>query len=215
MVFKTATICKEDFLGFYTFILTLLLGFVFAFVHTMSPGKWGLNYYICMGENPDLYPDIKGSKYPVTVVVALFTLLIYAITNYKLYKAKKRRKQIQALAAPLIQLLIKPVVPEAQGDSEAFWARYFPYANKFFWSSVNLVTMYTVVIIIVTEIIMWNFYMKKLSTMEMKTTTTGHFCYIYHQYFCAPLCLWSVAINSLVRNAEHRKCKNLIYFYKN
>ena len=208
VVFKAATICDEDFLGFYTLILTLLLGFVFACIHTMSPGKWGLNYYICMGKNPDMYPDIQGNKFPGTVVVALLTLLIYAMTNYKLYKAKKKQRQIEALAAPLVQLLINPVVAPKPPVPEAFWARFFPYANKFFRSSVNLVTMYIVVIIFVTEIFMWNFYMKKLSTMEMRTTTSGHFCYIYHQYFCAPLCLWSVAINTLIRNPEQRRCKN-------
>ena len=62
MVFKTATICNEDLIGFYIFTLTSLLGTILALVHNMSPGKWGLNYYICIGHNPDLYP-VQGTVF--------------------------------------------------------------------------------------------------------------------------------------------------------
>ena len=64
---------------------------------------------------------------------------------------------------------------------------------------------------VVTEAIQWNFFQKKLSVMEMKTTASGHFYYIYHQYIYAQLCLWIVAFNSMVRKADLRKCKNIIH----
>ena len=107
VVFKTATICNEDFIGFYIFTLTSLLGTILALVHNMSPGKWGLNYYICIGHNPDLYPIQGGGKFPVTVFVALITIVIYAITSYKLYKAKKKSDRILGLAKPLILPILK------------------------------------------------------------------------------------------------------------
>ena len=72
----------------------------------MSPGKWGLNYYICIGDNPDLYP-IQGGKFPVTVFVALITIMTYAVTSYKLYKAKKKTDRILGLAKPLILPIMK------------------------------------------------------------------------------------------------------------
>ena len=208
MVFKTATICNEDFIGFYIFTLTLLLGSVLALVHNMSPGKWGLNYYICIGHNPDLYP-IQGGKFPVTVFVALITIVTYAVTSYKLYKAKKKSDQILGLAKPLILPILKMphLKSEQLKNKDVFIARVFPYASKFFYSTVDLITTYMIVIVIVMDTILWNGYMKKLSVMEMKSTSSGHFYYIYHQHLYPQLFLWSIATNSLLRNKELRKCK--------
>ena len=129
MVYKTSTICNEELLGFYIFILTLLLGLILAFVHNMSPGKWALNYYICLGENPDEY-QITGGKFPGSVFVAILTILVYALTNYKVYKAKKKNNHILALAIPLVQL--KGQVQQPKISQENFCARYFPFAKKKF-----------------------------------------------------------------------------------
>ena len=75
VVYKTTTICNEELIGFYIFILTLLLGLIMAFVHNMSPGKWAINYYICLGENPDKI-QITGGKFSGSVFVALLTILV-------------------------------------------------------------------------------------------------------------------------------------------
>ena len=48
-----------------------------------------------------------GGKFPVTVFVALITIVIYAITSYKLYKAKKKSDRILGLAKPLILPILK------------------------------------------------------------------------------------------------------------
>ena len=208
MVYKTSTICNEELLGFYIFILTLLLGLILAFVHNMSPGKWALNYYICLGEHPDEY-QITGEKFPGSVFVAVLTILVYALTNYKVYKAKKKNNHILALAIPLVQL--KGQVQQPKISQENFCARYFPFAKKSFWSAVDLVSVYVVVIMLVVDAIQWNFFQKKLSVMEMKTTLYGHFYYIHHQYLNAQLCLWFVAFNLLARNADLRKSKNRFF----
>ena len=54
VVYKTATICNDDFIGFFVFIEILIMGFVFALMHNMCYGKMALNYYVCIGRNPDL-----------------------------------------------------------------------------------------------------------------------------------------------------------------
>ena len=41
----------------------------------------------------------------------------------------------------------------------------------------------------------------------MKSTSSGHFYYIYHQHLYPLLFLWSIAISSFLRNAELRKRK--------
>ena len=56
VVYKTATICNDDFIGFFIFIQTLMMGFVFALMHNMCYGKFALNYYVCQGKNPELDP---------------------------------------------------------------------------------------------------------------------------------------------------------------
>ena len=48
----------------------------------------------------------------------------------------------------------------------------------------------------VMDTILWNGYMKKLSGIEMKSTSSGHFYYIYHQHLYPQLFLWSIATNS-------------------
>ena len=205
MVYKTTTICNEELIGFYIFIFTLLIGCILAFVHNMSPGKWALNYYICLGENPDKY-QVTGGKFPVTAFVSMVTIIVYALTNYRFFKAKKKNNRILALAAPLVQS--NDHEEQLQISQENFLAQCFPVAKGNFWSMLDLVTLYIVVIMFVTESIQWNFFQKKLSVMEMKTTPAGHFYYIHHQYINAQLCLWLVAFNSLARNADLRKCKN-------
>ena len=207
VVYKTTTICNEELIGFYIFILTLLLGLIMAFVHNMSPGKWAINYYICLGENPDKI-QITGGKFSGSVFVALLTILVYAFTNYKVYKAKKKNNRILALARTLVESKDQGQQPQ-QISQENFCARFFPFAKKSFWSAVDLVTVYIVVIMLVVDAIQWNFFQKKLSVMEIKTTPYGHFYYIHHQYLNAQLCLWFVAFNLLARNADLRKCKNV------
>ena len=54
VVYKTATICTDDFIGFFNFIEILMMGFTFALLHNLSPGKFALNYYVCQGKNPEL-----------------------------------------------------------------------------------------------------------------------------------------------------------------
>ena len=112
-------------------------------------------------------------KFPVTAFVALLTIIVYALTNYKVYKAKQKNNCILASATPLVK-------SKLQEEQENMFSRYFPFAQKSFWSVLDLVTLYIVVIMFVAESIQWNFYQKKLSVMEMKTTASGHFYYIYH-----------------------------------
>ena len=54
VVYKTATICNDDFIGFFIFIEILLMGFVFSLLHNISPGKFAINYHVCQGKNPEL-----------------------------------------------------------------------------------------------------------------------------------------------------------------
>ena len=54
VVYKTATICNDDFIGFFIFIEILMIGFVFSLLHNISPGKFAINYHVCQGKNPEL-----------------------------------------------------------------------------------------------------------------------------------------------------------------
>ena len=134
MVYKTTTICNEELIGFYIFIFTLLIGCILAFVHNMSPGKWALNYYICLGENPDKY-QISGGKFPVTAFVSMVTIIVYALTNYRFFKAKKKNNRILALAAPLVQS--NDHEEQLQISQENFLAQCFPVAKRKFLVDVR------------------------------------------------------------------------------
>ena len=54
-------ICNDDFFGFYLHILSFIFAFIAAYLNNSVPGKMGLNYYICTGENPEAYTKL-GSK---------------------------------------------------------------------------------------------------------------------------------------------------------
>ena len=81
VVYKTATICNDDFIGFFMFIEILMMGFAFALLHNMSPGKFALNYYVCQGKNPEL--DAIGI-FPLSVISHFqFTLKLNLIFPYR------------------------------------------------------------------------------------------------------------------------------------
>ena len=67
VVYKTATICNDDFIGFFTFIEILTMGFGFSLLHNISPGKFAINYYVCQGIDPE--SDTTGSFIYFTAIV--------------------------------------------------------------------------------------------------------------------------------------------------
>ena len=138
------------------------------------------------------------------MLIAILTLVIYCGTNVKLFLAKRKMNRVQALATPII----KTPSHLEQIESKSIWAQFFPYAKKIAWSSVDLITLYIPLILVTFDAILWNIYMKRLDLIQMKLSSYGHFYYIYHQFINALLCLWSVAINTLVRKKNLRKCEN-------
>ena len=51
-VFKSFGRIDEDFFAFFTTILIFLVWIAFDFVYMYLPGKKGINYYMCTGEDP-------------------------------------------------------------------------------------------------------------------------------------------------------------------
>ena len=127
----------------------------------------------------------------------------------KLFIVKQKMNRIQALATPIIrpQTAQSHVSHFGQQEPKSIWAQFFPYAKKMAWSSVDLITLYFPLILVTFDAILWNVYMKRLTLIEMKLSPYGHFYYIYHQFINGLICLWSVAINALVRKENLRKCK--------
>ena len=142
-------------------------------------------------------------QFPVTVLIAILTLVIYCGTNVKLFLAKRKLNRIQALSTPILHIPNN----DEKTESKTIWAQFFPYAKNMAWSSIDLITLYVPFILITFDAILWNIYMKRLDLIEMKMSPYGHFYYIYHQFINPLLCLWSVAINTLVRKKNLRKCK--------
>ena len=61
VVKKTVGICSDDIFGFYFDMLVGIIAFITAFTYNVVPGKMGLNYYICTGEDPELFKTL-GKK---------------------------------------------------------------------------------------------------------------------------------------------------------
>ena len=61
IVYKSVGIFHDDFFGCFLHLLTFIFCLVAAFIKVYVPGKMGLNYYICTGENPEPY-NYLGKK---------------------------------------------------------------------------------------------------------------------------------------------------------
>ena len=55
IVYKSVGVFHDDFCGLYFHLISAFLASVASFVNSYVPGKMGLNYYICTGEDPEPY----------------------------------------------------------------------------------------------------------------------------------------------------------------
>ena len=161
----------------------------------------------------------------MSVLLAGVTLTIFALTNYKIYQAKKKCTQRYEKYQALVSLLIVPHQQPSEGlktslilqslkkEKYSTWCkhffseRFFPMVTKVAWSSIDLMTIWMVMILVTGDALLWNGYMKKLTVEEIKTTGWGHFCYLYHTHIFAQLAHWIFAISTFLRKPNLRKCK--------
>ena len=55
IVYKSVGVFHDDVFGMFLHVLSLVFSSVAAFMNNYVPGKMGLNYYICTGEDPKAY----------------------------------------------------------------------------------------------------------------------------------------------------------------
>ena len=60
IVYKSVGVFDDDFFGWFLHLLSIVFSFVAAFIKVYVPGKMGLNYYICTGEDPEPYSYLKS-----------------------------------------------------------------------------------------------------------------------------------------------------------
>ena len=60
IVYKSVAICHDDVFGLFLYLLSFVFCFVAAFIRIYVPGKMGLNYYACTGEDPEPYSHQGG-----------------------------------------------------------------------------------------------------------------------------------------------------------
>ena len=53
--------CNDQFFNIFLNILAFIVSFIIAFLNNEVPGKMGINYYMCTGEDPRDFKDL-GSK---------------------------------------------------------------------------------------------------------------------------------------------------------
>ena len=140
----------------------------------------------------------------MTPLLSLFTLIIFALVNFKIYRAKKGQT-----FQTVVNLLVVPNQNSFQIASakQFFSEKFFPMVTQLAWSSIDLMTIWMLMILLTGDAILWNGYMKKLTVEEIKTTGWGHFCYLYHQHLFPQLGLWSFAISTFLRKPKLRKCE--------
>ena len=145
-------------------------------------------------------------------MLGLFTLIIFVLINYKIYRAKKGQT-FQTLA----NLLVAPNQNSFQLPSpkQFFSEKFFPMVTQLAWSSIDLLTIWMMMILLISDAVFWNSYTKKLTVEELRSTGWGHFGYLYHTQMFPILEFWSFAISTFVRKPNLRKCKYKLKSIKN
>ena len=60
IVYKSVGVFDDDFFGWFLHLLSIVFSFVAAFIKVYVPGKMGLNYYMCTGEDPEPYSNQRS-----------------------------------------------------------------------------------------------------------------------------------------------------------
>ena len=59
IVYKSVGVFHDDIFGLFLHMLSFVFAFVAAFTNNYVPGKMGLNYYICAGQDPEAYSSLN------------------------------------------------------------------------------------------------------------------------------------------------------------
>ena len=102
------------------------------------PGKYGLNYYICTGEDPEPYMNL-GGKFPISAIISLGTLVTYTGVSFRLALEKRQMETLEALGRAT---LLGPSALTIQTRQPGFWDKYFPHVSKYAWSTIDLKNLY-------------------------------------------------------------------------
>ena len=128
LIYKSVGVFHDDIFGLFLHLLSVVFCFVAAFMNNYVPGKMGLNYYICTGEDPEPY-NYLGKKFPISLLVSLATLLLYTGVSFRLAFAKRMRKHSKKQ---------RRYDPEAKG----WLSEWFPYVSNIAWSTLDLSNLY-------------------------------------------------------------------------
>ena len=60
--------CNDQFFNTFLSILSFITSCIIAFLNNEVPGKMGINYYMCTGEDPRYFKDL-GSKVAVFLII--------------------------------------------------------------------------------------------------------------------------------------------------
>ena len=105
-------------------------------------------------------------------MLGLFTLMIFVLINYKIYRAKKGQT-FQTLANLLAALNQNSF--QLPSPKQFFSDKFFPMVTQLAWSSIDLLTIWMMMILLISDAVFWNSYTKKLTVEELRSTGWGLF----------------------------------------
>ena len=137
-MYKSVAICHDDIFGFFLYCQSLLFCLLVTYLKMSVPGKYGLNYYICTGEDPEPYMNL-GGKFPISAIISLGTLVTYTGVSFRLALEKRQMETLEALGRAT---LLGPSASTIQTRQPGFWDKYFPHVSKYAWSTIDLKNLY-------------------------------------------------------------------------
>ena len=200
VVKKTVGICNDELFGTYFDTLIFIASTSTALIYNWVPGKMGLNYYICTGQDPDLYNNLR-KKYPVSLIIPVFTITIYGYISVRLVTAKKSLETAGIPSQPNIE---KP---------NGLLSRIFPFVNKWARSSMQLGTLYVSMIAVVSDAYFWMMKTNQMTPYEVKTSTAGKFGYFWHTFALPGVVNLLVAFRIFSQEKDFKKRKFIQSFF--
>ena len=88
-MYKGVAPIDEDFFAVVCYLSFSILATLYGLTFMIIPGKSGINYYMCTGEDPIIDP-YSTKKFPINAMVPAFSMLLYFYLNWRISRYKKK-----------------------------------------------------------------------------------------------------------------------------
>ena len=192
------------------------------------PGKLGINYYMCTGEDPrsDYYSTKKVSKvsyisfcyktkkffclkYPINAMLPMVSLLIYIGLSGKIALHRSRISRQLGLAPPMktiedkgtsATMILVPSTLESCPLTKMISKETKAKKNMKKKTSIPFIAILLLALTLIIESLLWSLVVNKLTPDQIMNTTLGTFMAYWHNNLGPMLFIWTFLALTYIKN---------------